>query len=62
MIDLRKVRENVAGYQQILEKRNMKIDLEAVLALDDQRKALQLQIDQTKAEQKQFAAQQNYQT
>jgi hypothetical protein len=61
MIDLRKVRENVAGYQQILEKRNMKIDLEAVLALDDQRKALQLQIDQTKAEQKQFAAQQNYQ-
>ena len=61
MIDLRKVRENVAGYQQILEKRNMKIDLEAVLTLDDQRKALQLQIDQTKAEQKQFAAQQNYQ-
>ena len=61
MIDLRKVREDKAGYQQILEKRNMKIDLEALLSLDDQRKALQLQIDQTKAEQKQLAAQQNYQ-
>ena len=61
MIDLRKVREDKAGYQQILEKRNMKIDLEVLLSLDDQRKALQLQIDQTKSEQKQLAAQQNYQ-
>jgi seryl-tRNA synthetase len=38
----------------------MDIDVDAVLALDDQRKALQLEIDQTKAQQKQLAAQKDY--
>lgn len=61
MIDLKKVRENPSAYQAILAKRNMQIDLDALLALDDERKALQLQIDQTKAQQKQYAAEQNYQ-
>lgn len=60
MIDIKKVRENLDAYKAILEKRNMKLDIDAALALDDERKALQLQIDQTKAQQKQLAAQQDY--
>lgn len=60
MIDLKKVRENVGAYMQICEKRNMNIDVNWVLALDDERKSLQAQIDQTKAQQKQFASEKNY--
>lgn len=60
MIDLRKVRENLDAYLQICAKRNMNVDVNWVLALDDERKSLQAQIDQTKAQQKQFAAEKNY--
>lgn len=60
MIDLKKVRDDIPAYKLICEKRGMQIDVDAVLALDDERKALQLQIDQTKAQQKQLAAQQDY--
>ena len=60
MIDIKKVRDDVQAYKQICEKRHMDIDVDAVLALDDQRKALQLEIDQTKAQQKQLAAQKDY--
>ena len=42
MIDIKKVRDDVQAYKQICEKRHMDIDVDAVLALDDQRKALQL--------------------
>ena len=60
MIDIKKVRDDVQAYKLICEKRHMDIDVDAVLALDDQRKALQLEIDQTKAQQKQLAAQKDY--
>jgi seryl-tRNA synthetase len=60
MIDLKKVRDDVQAYKAICEKRHMNIDVDAVIALDDQRKALQLEIDQTKAQQKQLAAQKDY--
>jgi seryl-tRNA synthetase len=60
MIDIKKVRDDVQAYKQICEKRHMDIDVDAVLALDDQRKALQLEIDQTKAQQKQLADQKDY--
>lgn len=60
MIDLKKVRENPEAYQTILQRRGNTLDLDAVLDLDDQRKTLQLQIDQSKAQQKQLAAQQDY--
>lgn len=60
MIDLKKVREDIAGYKLICQKKGKQIAVEEVLAMDDQRKALQLEIDQTKAQQKQLAAQQDY--
>lgn len=60
MIDLKKVREDIAGYKLICQKKGKQIAVEEILAMDDQRKALQLEIDQTKAQQKQLAAQQDY--
>ncbi len=60
MIDLKKVREDIAGYKLICQKKGKQIVVEEILAMDDQRKALQLEIDQTKAQQKQLAAQQDY--
>ncbi|MBQ9553679.1 hypothetical protein IJU97_01600 [bacterium] len=60
MIDIKKVRDDITAYKQICEKRHMDIDVDSVLALDDQRKALQLEVDQTKAQQKQLAAQKDY--
>ena len=60
MIDLKKVREDIAGYKLICQKKGKHFDIEAILALDDKRKALQLEIDQTKAQQKQLAAQKDY--
>ena len=60
MIDLKKVREDIAGYELICQKKGKYFDIEAILALDDKRKALQLEIDQTKAQQKQLAAQKDY--
>lgn len=60
MIDLKKVREDIAGYKLICQKKGKCFDIDAILALDDKRKALQLEIDQTKAQQKQLAAQKDY--
>jgi seryl-tRNA synthetase len=60
MIDLKKVRDDIQAYKNICEKRHMNIDVDAVIALDDQRKALQLEVDQTKAQQKQLAAAKDY--
>lgn len=60
MIDLKKVREDIAGYKLICKKKGKLFDIDAILALDDKRKALQLEIDQTKAQQKQLAAQKDY--
>jgi len=60
MIDIKKIRDDVAAYKLICQKRNMNIDVDWVLALDDERKQLQFSIDQAKAEQKQLASQQDY--
>lgn len=60
MIDLKKVREDIAGYKLICQKKGKHFDIDTILALDDKRKALQLEIDQTKAQQKQLAAQKDY--
>ncbi|MFC2495477.1 MAG: serine--tRNA ligase [Candidatus Absconditicoccaceae bacterium] len=60
MIDLKKVREDIAGYKLICKKKGKLFDIDAILTLDDKRKALQLEIDQTKAQQKQLAAQKDY--
>ena len=60
MIDLKKVREDIAGYKLICQKKGKCFDIDAILVLDDKRKALQLEIDQTKAQQKQLAAQKDY--
>ena len=50
MIDLKKVREDIAGYKLICQKKGKHFDIDAILALDDKRKALQLEIDQMKAQ------------
>jgi len=60
MIDIKKVRDDIQAYKLICQKRHMDIDVDAVLALDDQRKSLQLEVDQTKAQQKQLAAEKDY--
>lgn len=60
MIDLKKVREDIEAYKLICQKKGKVFDLEAILALDDKRKMLQLEIDQTKAQQKHLASQKDY--
>ena len=60
MIDLKKVREHLDLYKADLKKRNSSLDLDAILTLDDQRKNVQQQIDTLKFQQKELAAQQDY--
>ena len=60
MLDLKKIRENLDQYQADLTKRGSSIDVEAILALDDQRKTLQQQIDSLKFQQKELASKQDY--
>ena len=54
MIDLKKVRDDIEGYKKICEYKNKKIDVERILAKDDQRKELQLKVDTMKFQQKQL--------
>ena len=60
MIDLKKVRDDVAGYKQICAHKGKNIDVDAILAQDDQRKELQQQIDAMKFTQKQLATNKDY--
>lgn len=60
MIDLKKVREDIEGYKKICQYKNKKIDVEAILAKDDERKTLQLKIDELKHEQKELGAKKDY--
>ncbi|MDR2190314.1 MAG: hypothetical protein LBP53_03880 [Candidatus Peribacteria bacterium] len=60
MIDLKKVREQLDLYQADLKKRGNNLDISAILALDEQRKALQQTIDSLKFQQKTLATQQDY--
>ena len=60
MIDLKKVRDNVAGYKKICQYKGKKIDVEWILAKDDQRKEFQQKIDAMKYQQKELAAKKEY--
>ncbi len=60
MIDLKKVRDDIEGYIAICQKKGKQIDVEAVLAKDDQRKELQQKIDAMKFQQKELAAKKDY--
>lgn len=60
MIDLKKVRDDIAGYKLICSHRGIDIDVDAVLLMDDQRKTLQQKIDGLKFQQKELAATKDY--
>ena len=60
MIDLKKVRDDVAGYKKICEYKGKTIDVDAILVQDDQRKQLQQQIDTMKFKQKELATNKDY--
>ena len=60
MIDLKKVRENIDGYKKICQYKNKHIDVDAILAKDDERKSLQLKIDELKHQQKELGAKKDY--
>lgn len=52
MIDLKKVRERLDEYKQVCVNKNVKIDVDVILTLDEKRKNMQLQIDDLKNKQK----------
>ncbi len=60
MIDIRKVRDDVVWYKLICKNKGKAIDVDAILAKDDQRKELQKQIDDMKFQQKQLAEKKDY--
>lgn len=60
MIDLKKVREDIEGYKKICTYKNKNIDVTAILARDDERKALQLKIDELKHQQKELWTKKDY--
>lgn len=60
MIDLKKVRDDIAAYKIICEKKGKQIDVEAIFAKDDQRKEFQQKIDVMKFQQKELAAKKEY--
>lgn len=60
MIDLNKVRENIANYKKTCQAKNKDIDVDRVLALDDERKILQQEIDTLKHQQKEYGNKKEY--
>jgi len=60
MIDLKKVREDIAGYKKICKHKGKNIDVDGILAKDDERKQLQLQIDGLKHQQKELGTKKDY--
>ncbi|MDR2416517.1 MAG: hypothetical protein LBD75_08230 [Candidatus Peribacteria bacterium] len=60
MLELKKVRERLDQYQSDLKKRGSMLDVGSILALDDQRKSLQQQMDALKFQQKELASKQDY--
>lgn len=60
MIDLKKVRDNIEGYKTICKNKGKNIDVDAILAKDDERKNLQKQIDDLKFQQKKFGEEKKY--
>lgn len=60
MIDIKKIRDNLEGYKKICGYKGKDIDVDAVLAKDDQRKDLQKKIDDLKFQQKELGAKKDY--
>ena len=60
MIDLKKVRDDIDGYKKICQHKGKKIDVDGILAKDDQRKEFQQKIDSIKYQQKELAAKKDY--
>jgi len=60
MIDLKKVRDDVVAYKNICEHKGKNIDVDAILAMDDQRKEFQQKIDELKFQQRQLAEKKDY--
>ena len=60
MIDLKKVRDDIQWYKKICQHKNKKIDVDKILAKDDQRKEFQQKIDSLKFQQKQLAEKKDY--
>ena len=60
MIDLKKVRDDVAAYKIICQHKGKNIDVDWILAKDDKRKELQQKVDGLKFQQKELAAKKDY--
>jgi len=60
MIDLKKVRDDVEAYKLICQHKGKKINVDAILLKDDQRKEFQQKIDTMKHQQKELAAKKEY--
>jgi len=60
MIDLKKVRDDVVAYKAICLHKWKDIDVDVVLALDDTRKSMQLQLDTIKNQQKKLGEEKKY--
>ncbi len=60
MIDLKKVRDDIEAYKLICQHKGKKIDVDGILAKDDQRKESQQKIDAMKFQQKELAAKKDY--
>lgn len=61
MIDLKKVRDDVAAYKLICKhKLRLDVDVDHILSLDDQRKETQQKVDDLKFQQRQLAEKKDY--
>jgi len=60
MIDLKKVRDDIAAYKKICEYKGKNIDIEGILSKDDQRKEFQQKIDAMKFQQRELATKKDY--
>lgn len=61
MIDLKKVRDDIAAYKLICKhKLRPEIDVDLILSLDDQRKEAQQKVDELKFQQRQLAEKKDY--
>jgi seryl-tRNA synthetase len=60
MIDLKKVRDDVAAYKLICKHKGKDIDVDGILAMDEQRKEFQQKIDGLKFQQRELAAKKDY--
>lgn len=60
MIDLKKVRDDVAAYKLICQYKGKDIDVDGILAMDEQRKEFQQKVDGLKFQQRELAAKKDY--